>query len=63
MKKQNKVNKTPKAAEAETQRVLREEFVGLHATDLEIINRSAEALSAEAEDVLRYQDWPDEGQI
>jgi hypothetical protein len=40
----------------------REELDQINARDLEIINRNADRLNAEAEAVLLYQDWPHEGQ-
>jgi hypothetical protein len=39
-----------------------EERDAINAHDLEIINRNANPLNAEAEDFLHYQTWPEEEQ-
>jgi len=47
------------------ERVLRAYFrrcerAAIHERDLERLNRAADSLNAEAEDVLEYESWPDE---
>ncbi len=45
---------------ARAEYISQEEREQMNARDLEIINRNADQLNAEAEDILRYQSWPDD---